>query len=60
MIKRVRFKMAGALLTAGSMAIIVAMVVLAAGCAFTHDPRTIRIDKVGSKRFDATVKRIIV
>jgi len=30
------------------------------GSAFTHDPTTIRIDKLGSKRFDATVKRIIV
>jgi len=55
MIKRIRFKMAGTLLTIASMAIMVALI---AGC--THDPRTIRIDHVGAKEFDATAKRIIV
>ncbi len=53
MIKRTRFKLTGALLTVGSVAIIVAMVALIAGCAFTHDPRSIRIDNVGAKGFDS-------
>jgi hypothetical protein len=51
MIKRVRFKMAGALLAVVGVAIIVTMATLVAGC--TNDPRTIRIDHVGAKGFDS-------
>ena len=51
MIKRARFKMVGTLLTVGSVAIIVAMVSLFTSCQ--HDPRSIRIDNVGTKGFDS-------
>jgi len=51
MIKQLRFKMVGALLTVGGVAIIVIIVALVAGC--THDPRSIRIDNVGAKGFDS-------
>jgi len=51
MIERARFKIAGALLAVGGVAMIVAMVALVAGCH--HDPRSIRIDNVGAKGFDS-------
>ncbi len=51
MIKRVRLKIAGTLLTIGSVALMVAMVAIAGGC--THNPRTIRIDHVGAEGLDS-------
>ena len=51
MIKCLRLKMAGTLLAITSIALIMAIVALIAGCS--HDPRTIRIDNVGTKGFDS-------
>ena len=54
MIKPAGLKIAGALLNVGCIALlIVAMAALVAGCAFTHDPRIIRIDNVGAKGLDS-------
>jgi len=51
MIRPMGVKHAGALLTVGSVVLVVAMVVLVASCA-AHDPRTIRIDNIGAKGLD--------
>ncbi|MFH0769246.1 MAG: hypothetical protein V1932_06745 [Chloroflexota bacterium] len=51
MIKWLRLKMAGTLLAITSIALIVAIVALVAGCS--HDPRSIRIDNVGARGFDS-------